>query len=497
MNEYDAFPAPSEEPVFPTGNKELRFAAAIAIACLLLANFAVFHGYNLGFALAAAGCIVITTVYLLRSGCKPDFYSTALLALSLVLCGSFVRSNDGFVKFVSRCFLLVSANLGFCLLAAQNRRCPGGVSSLLDAPRALFMLGVGGMGAAARGLNAARKDMSATGKSRSAVAAGIAVAVPVALVLVSLLVSADAAFEGLLALLPEIDLGEVFVSLLLGGCAACLLYTRGIALKHSKKEPLSPKERKGMHPLTVNTVLICVCCVYGVYLFSQLAYVSGGFLGILPEGYTLAEYARRGFFEMCALCALNLAIITLAVGLSRQTGKAIPWLCLLIGLMNLFFVTAASAKMLLYIGSYGLTRLRLLTEVITVFLGITTVFVCLWLFVPKFRYMKAVLLTALTICAATAWVDVDTVVAHYNVRAWQSGILQTVDVNYLGDLSAGAVPYLQELAQCSDPWVAEQAKRRLQGFHQTWDGDLRSYTIAGAVADEILDDYLPSADRAR
>ena len=52
------------------------------------------------------------------------------------------------------------------------------------------------------------------------------------------------------------------------------------------------------------------------------------------------------------------------------------------------------------------------------------------------------------------------------------------------------MPYLQELAQCSDPWVAEQAKRRLQGFHQTWDGDLRSYTIAGAVADEILKEYL-------
>lgn len=491
MSEYDGYPtpAPYEEPMFPTGSKELRFAAAILISCLLLANFSLFHGYNLGFALAAAGCIVITTVYLLRSGCRPDFYSASLLVLSLVLCGSFVRSNDGFVKFVSKCFLLVAANLGFCLLASQNRRNPGGVSSLLDAPRSFFMLGVGGMGGAARGLNAARKDMSAAGKARGAVLAGILVAIPVSLVLISLLISADAAFEGLLALLPEVDIAEAVVSLIIGFCAACVLYARGVALKHNEKTPLPHKERKGLHPMTVNTVLVCVCAVYGVYLLSQLAYLSGGFLGILPEGYTLAEYARRGFFEMCALCGLNLAIITLAVALARQTGKANQWLCLLIGLMNLFFVCAASAKMLLYIDTYGLTRLRLLTEVITVFLGITTVFVCLWLFVPKFHYMKAVLLTALTICAATAWVDVDTVVAHYNVRGWQSGILQTVDVNYLGDLSAGAVPYLQELSQCSDPWVAEQAKRRLQGFSQTWDGDLRSYTIAGAIAQQILDAY--------
>lgn len=489
MSEYASYSVPYEEPVFPTGSKELRFGLAIAISCLLLANFTLFHGYNLGFALASAGCIVITTVYLLSRGCKPDFYSAALLGLSLVLCGSFVRSNDSFVKFVSVCFLLMSTNLGFSLLAGQSRRCPGGVSSLLDAPRTFFMLGIGGLGGAARGVNAARKDMSAAGKARGAVLAGVAVALPVSVVLVSLLVSADAAFEGLLALLPQIDLGEAVVSLMFGSCAACVLYARGVALKHAEKTPSTPKERKGIHPMTVNTVLVCVCCVYGVYLFSQLAYLSGGFLGILPEGYTMAEYARRGFFEMCALCGLNLAIITLAVALTRCSGKAAAWLCLLIGVMNLFFVCAASAKMLLYIGSYGLTRLRLLTEVITVFWGITTIFVCLWLFVPKFQYMKAVLLTALTICAATAWVDVDTVVAHYNVRAWQSGVLQTVDVNYLGDLSAGAVPYLQELAQCGDPAVATQAKQQLESFSQAWDGDLRSYTIAGAIAQQILDAY--------
>ena len=76
----------------------------------------------------------------------------------------------------------------------------------------------------------------------------------------------------------------------------------------------------------------------------------------------------------------------------------------------------------------GLTRLRLLTEVIMVFLAITTVLVAVWLFVPKMPYMKVVLLTALIIGAVVLWADVDTVVARYNVQAYQTKKLETVDV---------------------------------------------------------------------
>ena len=100
--------------------------------------------------------------------------------------------------------------------------------------------------------------------------------------------------------------------------------------------------------MTVNTVLIAVSVVYVVYLISQLAYFSGGFSGILPEGYTFAEYARRGFFEMAWICAINLLIMCLAVGLCSKKADRTPivsrLLCLFIGLVTLFLVVAASAK---------------------------------------------------------------------------------------------------------------------------------------------------------
>ena len=165
-------------------------------------------------------------------------------------------------------------------------------------------------------------------------------------------------------------------------------------------------------------------------------------------------------------------------------------LCLFIGLVTLFFVTAASAKMILYIESYGLTRLRVLTQVIMVFLGIVTLLVSLWLFVPKLPYMKAVLITALVIGAAVSWADVDTQVAKYNVNAYLSGKTETVDVDYLNSLGDGAVPYLAKLAALSNVYehedIANTADFYLVNRWRAEPEDFRSWNYVNHMAAEIL-----------
>lgn len=492
MDQMNGYPMPPEapEPAYTTGRRELRLLIAAIIIGILLADFVFYSGFYLGFALVSAASIAAAAIYLLRSGCKLNSYSAALLGLSFVICGSFVRSNDGFVKFVMVCFLLVSSNLGLCLLAGQNRRDPAGAASLLDAPRTALVLGVGRMGAAARGLNEARKTLGTAGKNRSAVLVGLLIAVPVLAILIPLLVSADAAFEGLLNLLPETDLSEPVAAVILGLCAACVLYTRAVALVKNEKTPAAQKQHKGMHPLTVNTVLGAVCGVYVVYLFSQLAYISGGLAGILPEEFTMAEYARRGFFEMVCLCAVNLGIMTAAVALTggRESKLSTRILCLVVGAVTLFLVATAAAKMIMYIDAYGLTRLRALTSVIMVFMAVTTVVVGIWLLLPKLPYMKIIVVAGLLIGAATAWADVDTVVAAYNVNAYQSGKLETVDIVHLCDLSDGAVPYIEKLAQDENQTIARQAQAYLSGRNRHIE-DFRSWNIAGAEADYITDKW--------
>lgn len=492
-NTFDNSPAepqPPEMPAFYTGKKELIFGLLMLIFGMLLCNSVLYGGFHLGFAIFSGLTVLCTAVYLRLSGHKLRFYSGSLLGLSLVICAGFGRSDDSFVKFVMFCFLLVAVNLGLCLQAGQNMRSAAGVKSLLDAPRTLFVLGVGRQGYAWRGLIRTCRSSSGTAKKGGAVLLGLVIAVPVLAILIPLLISADAAFDALLQKLPDWDFGELFVTVFFGAFLVCLLYVRGVALHSNRSEQKQKASgKKGMSPVTVNTVLGTVVLLYAVYLVSQLSYFFGGFMGLLPEGYSMAEYARRGFFEMAWICAINLSIMTLAVGLVKKETKAplsTRLLCLFIGMVTLLLVATASAKMLLYIGSYGLTRRRVLTEVIMVWLGITTAVVTVWLFMPKLPYMKAVLLSALLIGATVFWADVDTVTARYNVEAYMSGRLETVDVRYLSTLGDGAVPYLQQLTLEADPEIAQQAQDAITRQYINSGEDFRSWNYVNYKAEKRI-----------
>ncbi len=481
---------------FPTGKKELLFGVAILFIGMALFNFIIWGGFNLGFAIASILCILFSGGYLLYSGCKLRSYPAALLGLAIVICAGFGRSNDGFVKFVMLCFVLFAVNLALCLISGQNRRDTGSVSSLLDAPRALFTFGFGQISPAGKGIADAFRSSGSIGQKSGAILIGLVIAVPVLAVMIPLLMFADAAFEGLMDLLPELDIGQAFHTVLWGGFLAMILYTRSISLRQiSRQEPPTQKARQGIHVFTVNTVLVAICLLYLAYLFSQLAYVIGGFAGILPDDYTLSAYARRGFVDMALLSSINLGIIAFSVGFVRKDGAAplsTRLLCLFIGIITVFFVAASSGKMFLYIDGYGLTRLRLLTQVIMFWLGLTTVFVMVHLFAAKFSYMRLTVVCAMVIGAVLLWADVDTIVASYNVKAYTSGKLETVDVSHLGNLSNSAVPYLQELANAADSETAQMAKDILTRQTRTYydpDADFRGWNYATSSASVIWEQY--------
>ena len=471
----------------PAGKRELIFFLLSTLCALFLTNTLLFGGCNLGFALAVIVSVVCSAGYLLRSGREKSPYALSVLGLCLVIAASFPRSDDAFVKFVMVCFLLVGINLGLGILAGKNRRDPGSAASLADAGFVLFGLGFGELPASTKGLGNAFRNSGTLGKKGGAVLLGLCFAIPVLLLMIPLLMGADAAFEGLLDLLPAFSVSEFLSTLVLGAGLAFILYTRGAALRFREDTPREIKARKGLPVLTVNTLLVSVAFVYCVYLVSQLAYFTGGFAGLLPEDYTLAQYARRGFFEMAALCGVNLCIMVFSLSLCREGApKSTRLLCLFIGVVTVFLVSAASAKMLLYIGSYGLTRLRVLTQVIMVFLALVTILVSIWLFVPRLAYMKAIVLIALVMGAAVSWVDVDTFVAGYNTNAYLSGKTQEIDMAHMGSLGEGALPYIDRLAkEAKDPMVREMAEDLIHYHDYREPKDWRSWNYVNHKAQEF------------
>ena len=200
---YDFSKSP-HRPFFPTGKREFLFLLLILVTGWLLCNSVFYAGLNLGFAIFAGCAILFSTGYLIWRGHKLQVYSALLLVLSLVISASFARSDDGFVKFILFLFLILGSNLGLCLLAGQNGRSTGGVTSLLDLFRTVFMLALGRCPKVFRGLRRGVEESGTLGRKGSAVGIGLVVSVPLLAIVIPLLVSADAAFEGILELLPDI-----------------------------------------------------------------------------------------------------------------------------------------------------------------------------------------------------------------------------------------------------------------------------------------------------
>ena len=99
--------------------------------------------------------------------------------------------------------------------------------------------------------------------------------------------------------------------------------------------------------------------------FPSLSYFTGAFSNILPDGFSYSSYAREGFFQLCAVTVINALVILCGdVFCRRREGRThasvrsfITVLCV----FTLGLIATAVSKMAMYIGIYGLTKLRVYT----------------------------------------------------------------------------------------------------------------------------------------
>ena len=303
-----------EKAMFSVGKKEWIYGLVCLVCALCLSNFVLYGGFYLGFAVTSLVLTFSGCAYLLSRGHKLKAYPGALLVLSMVICAGFLRSNDSFVKCVLLCFLAVAENLSLCLMAGQNLRDPGGFATVFDAPRALFVLGLGQIEPVFRSMFRSAKDSGKAGRIGGGFVLGVLLALPLLAVVVVLLIRADAAFSGLVHLLPRADGGQIFSTLVCGTLGFCLVFPRAVGLSHRQKQQRQEKQRKGLYPVTVNTVLLALCLALNdLYSFGdkRLAHTLNGMCDIIEDyaarSFTPTE-ARDGELEDPALDPMAIAM---------------------------------------------------------------------------------------------------------------------------------------------------------------------------------------------
>lgn len=281
-------------------------------------------------------------------------------------------------------------------------------------------------------------------------------------------------FQGILA---------VPIAAYLFGLTAGCAHRRGVHLfkKDGIEETVS--SLRVLPPATVYTLLSLVCALYVVFIGSQLPYFFSAFAGIRPEGWLVySEYARRGFFELCAITALNLALLTAANLLNRkprQESIVLKVLNCMLALLNLILIAAAFSKMTMYIGVYGLSVRRVLPCLFMIFLAVICAGV---IALQKWRFsvvrlaagVGAVMLCLL--CLANP----DGFVARYNAERYLAGTLTGFDTAILHQGGpAGVDAALKVFSNTNDQALKEQLSAYLKNRRQ------QSEKSAGTSADNL------------
>ena len=123
--------------------------------------------------------------------------------------------------------------------------------------------------------------------------------------------------------------------------------------------------------------------MYAAFFAVQGSYLFDGLRGLLPEAFTASAYARRGFFELCGVMAVNFTLLGLSAVTAESGLRASPaaraFSTILLVESDLLAVTAG-AKLWLYIDRFGFTPLRLQSAwlVIVLFAGCLAALRHLW-----------------------------------------------------------------------------------------------------------------------
>ncbi len=283
---------------------------------------------------------------------------------------------------------------------------------------------------------------------------GILLAIPVLAIMAALLAAADPIFSQQLNAFLQIfridKIGEyIFRAIYIAILAYLLIGVYLHALTASQEEKLIGVEKAWVPSFLGCTeamvVLGSVDLLFAFFVGIQFRYFFGGQANIHLQGYTYAEYARRGFGELLGVAVISLLLF---LSLSAITRREKPWQRrvfsgLGIGLVVLVAVILVSAfqRLLMYEAAYGFTRIRTYTHVFMIWVGVLLLAtVALELVGRQRSFALALALVAIGFGVTLNLLNVDGFIVRQNLARAENG--GELDAQYLNSLSYDAVPAL-------------------------------------------------------
>lgn len=491
---YQAAPAPRRSLLkrFELNGFDRGFAALMTGLTVLFVIFAVGGGWNAGFTAAFVIMFAVYSIYLAKKDSFPGVYAIVCGALALLLSAVFFCTTDSTVRFLSLAAVFCNSSVWFYSLAGRNDKKGefGFVGGLFSNSFGVIFANLFPT------LRSVFSDPSPDASERKApkisgrtgkILLSLLAAVPVAAIVIRLLSKADAAFENVIGLTLG-NIGSVIGRTVVGLILAPFTIAFAFGLKKTKDSPdLPEKAKKGLDTAFTVPFLGVISLCYLVYLFAQLAYFFSAFSGLLPdENITYAGYARRGFFELCWIAAINFVIVFAVLLISRLKKNRLPVsvkiLCTFISLFTLLIIATAVSKMFMYIKEFGMTYDRLSSSAFMLFLAVVFLSLILRCYIPSVRVTKVGLTAASVVLIVLGIGNMSAFIASYNYDffALPENKMTVDDVYYIDGLGAEGVETVVKIAENSTDKEVKDAALESVAYYVKWgyyeDGDLTKRT---------------------
>ena len=315
---------------------------------------------------------------------------------------------------------------------------------------------------------------------------GVVAAVPVLIVFTALLASADGVFAKLVQLdnLPDL-VAHVLITAVVVVPVVSILSRSAHALESQDANALNVRI---VGPVEIMVVLGSLASLFAVFVVLQLVVALGGADHVLEtEGLTQADHARRGFFQLLWVAGLSTSLVgglrsTRSLGTQKERDWFVP-LALVTLALTIVIAAISVQRLLLYIGSFGLTQSRLWALVAAGAIGVG-----ISLFATSivgWRKDQSWLPGALIVLAASVvfvlnLMNPDAIVASYNLSNQTD-----VDVVTISRLSDDAVPTILGRLDEAPAELAQSMCGRRDRFSNY---GLLDYNWAEVRADNMLDD---------
>lgn len=297
-------------------------------------------------------------------------------------------------------------------------------------------------------------------------------AVPVILIVLILLISADSVFANIFANIfdefKNIFMAENFVMFCIRMCIIIIFFFifSGFFVNILKKDTMfnSESEEKiveiHIEKMTINMILTILNIFY--FIFSIIQFTSL-FSNINTNDFDYATYARQGFFQLMIISFINIVMIMLAKVNKGNTSSYTKGMSILILLFTMVILLSAFFRMNLYEKAYGYTYLRLFVYYILVTEFILILPIGLWILDRKIDILKWTIGIVTIMYMILNFSNIESTIAKRNVdRYFENQEENEIDLEYLfHHTGTDAIGQMKRLLNAKDETVVKRVKKYL------------------------------------